>query len=217
MEKIYLATSDKVKIAANFYPVAGPEGWILYVHMMPATKESWNDLARALQELGYEGLAIDLRGHGESDEGPNGYRNFSDEEHQRSILDVEAAVDYLIRDRLAAKEKIYLVGASIGANLSLQYLSEHPEFTKAVLLSPGLDYRGIQTEPMAKKLRANQKVFFASSRDDGSNAEENEQLSRLASTEVNIKIYPTAGHGTTILEKEPELKNLIIDFLTKSK
>jgi hypothetical protein len=28
-----------------------------------------------------------------------------------------------------------------------------------------------------------------------------------------IKIYETAGHGTTMLEKEPELKELIWEFI----
>ena len=223
MGKIFLTTKDGVKIAANLYPIESPAGWIIFSHMMPAMKESWNDLAKRFQGAGYEGIAIDLRGHGESISGgltrKLNYRNFFDAEHQKSILDLEAAADFLIKERKAAAGKISFVGASIGANLSLQYISEHPEFKTAVLLSPGLDYRGVKTEPMVKKLSAGQKVFFVSAQDDirsgGNNAEENQKLYDLTPPEVEkqIKIYETGGHGTDILKSQPELAEKIKDFI----
>lgn len=219
MEKVFLTTKDNIKIAANLYTVSNPAGWIVFSHMMPATKESWDALANEFQNFGYESIAIDLRGHGESDGGPDGYNDFSDSEHQKSILDLDAAVDYLIKKKGATPDKISFIGASIGANLSLQYISEHPEFEKAVLLSPGLDYRGLKTESLAKNLKVGQKVFFVSSRDDvrsgGNNAQQNQTLFDLTPAGVGkeIKIYDTAGHGTTMLEKEPELEQLIINFV----
>lgn len=222
MEKIFLTAEDGVKIAANLYPVELPMGWIVFSHMMPAAKESWNGLAAELQSASYEGVAIDLRGHGESTSaGKLDYRNFSDAEHQKSILDLEAAADFLIKERKAAAGKIFLIGASIGANLSLQCAREHPEFKTAVLLSPGLNYRGIKTEPLAKNLKAGQKVFFISTQDDirsgGDNAEENKKLYDLvpAGAKKKIKIYETGGHGTDILDNQPELAKLIKDFISE--
>ena len=223
MRKIFLTTKDGVKIAANLYPVESPAGWIIFSHMMPAVKESWNDLAKRFQGASYEGIVIDLRGHGESISGgltrKLNYRNFSDAEHQKSILDLAAAADFLIQERKAAAGKISFVGASIGANMSLQYISERSEFKTAVLLSPGLDYRGVKTEPMVKKLSAGQKVFFVSAKDDvhsgGNNAEENQKLYDLTPQGVKkqIKIYETGGHGTDILNVQSELSDLIKDFI----
>ncbi len=215
MSKASLKTKDNLNIAADLYGPAQPLNWLVLVHMMPTAKESWQSFASALTQLGYESIALDLRGHGESDGGPDGYNNFSPVEHQKSILDLEAAVDYLITERGATPDKISFIGASIGANLSLQYLSEHPEFQAAILLSPGLDYQGIKTEPLVKNLKAGQKVFFVSSRDDGNNADENQKLYEFTpvGVEKEIKIYDAAGHGTTILEKESELGQLIVNFL----
>ncbi len=214
MNKIFLSTKDNVKIAADLYEVENPAGWLVLVHMMPTTKESWLNLAEEFANQGYESIAIDLRGHGESDKGPDGYLSFSDSQHQKSILDLEAAANYLIQNRGATPDKISFIGASIGANLSLQYISEHPEFKTVILLSPGLNYRGIKTEPLVKNFRAGQKVFFVSSQDDGENAEENQKLyeSVPAGIEKEIEIYKAAGHGTTILENESGLKNLILEF-----
>jgi len=204
-----------MKIAANLYSVEKPLGWFVLSHMMPATKESYKDLATKLQNAGYESIAIDLRGHGESENGPEEFFYFKDEEHQKSILDLEAAANYLIKKREATPNKISFIGASIGANLSLQYISEHQEFKTAILLSPGLNYRGIKTEPMAKNIKSGQKVFFVSAKDDGPNAEENKILYELTPNMTNkkIQIYETGGHGTDILKNQPELYNLIIEFL----
>ncbi len=215
MKKIFLETKDGVKIAADLYEAKRPLGWLILFHMMPATKESWQDFAQEAQNKGYESIAIDLRGHGQSDGGRDGFLNFSDAEHQKSILDVQAAVDYLIKNREATNDKISFIGASIGANLALQYITEHPEFQKAVLLSAGLNYKGIKTELMAKNLKAGQKVFFVSAEDDGPNTEQNRKLYELMPNEVDkkIQIYGTGGHGTDILKNQPKLKNLIFEFI----
>lgn len=226
MRKIFLQTKDNKKIAANLFEAEKrqlPVGWLLLVHMMPAVKESWNDFAVKLAGLGYESLAIDLRGHGESDGGPEGYLSFSEAEHQAGILDVEAGVEFLIRrmaDRGAAPEKIYLIGASIGANLSLQYIIEHPEIKKVILLSAGLNYRGVATELLIKVLKPDQRIFLVSARDDGRaevNALQNQKLYEAAPPGVKkeIKIYETGGHGTDILKNQPDLVNLIIKFIEK--
>lgn len=217
MEKLSLLTSDNIKIAANLYAVEKPIGWLVLLHMMPATKESWHDFAIEAQKTGYESIAIDLRGYGKSSGEPDGFLKFSDEEHQKSILDAQAAVEYLIKERKADPKKIAFIGASIGANLSLQYIAENSEFKTAVLLSPGLNYRSIKTEPLVEKLQIGQKIFFISAKDDSvsRNTEQNQKLYNLTPNNINkkIKIYETGGHGTDILKNQPESTNLIIEFL----
>ena len=160
-----LTTKDNKRIAADYYPAEDPRGWVVYLHMMPATKESWRSLASYLAKNGYEGIAIDLRGHGASDGGPDGYEEFSDAEHQASIKDLEAALTYL-EGVGASPKRVALIGASIGANLALKWLAEHGEYTCATLLSAGLNYRGIRAEPLARELRRGQRVLLVAGRDD---------------------------------------------------
>ena len=102
-----LKTSDGLNIAGDHYAVKNRPGVIL-LHMMPADKSSWAGFALKLNEAGFGALAIDLRGHGESDGGPDGFRDFSDEDHQKSIMDVRAAVDFQIAE---GHSKIFLAGA----------------------------------------------------------------------------------------------------------
>lgn len=220
MEKLRLITKDNKNIAANYYDISNPKGWIILLHMMPATKESWDDLAKKFQQTGYASIAIDLRGHGKSEGGPDGYKNFSDSEHQNSVYDVDAVVEFL-KTKGAIAENTAFIGASIGANLSIQYLAEHSEFKTAVLLSAGFNYRGIEAAPFVKRLKPGQRVFFVSSEDDirsgGNNAEQNRKLFEMTpeGVEKKLQIYKSGGHGTDLLGSIPELSGLIPQFVSR--
>ncbi len=201
---MFLQAKDGTKIAYDLYPAENPAGYLVLLHMMPATKESWRELAESAAREGFSSIAIDLRGHGESDGGPEGYKEFSDSDHQKSILDVEAAVEFL-KNQGAAPKKIIFIGASIGANLALWYLADHPEIEKAVLLSVGEDYRGIKTPPLIQRLGAGQNILMFASRDDvrkdGDNASSNERLAAMVPAGVakRLVVYDSGGHGTDFL------------------
>jgi alpha-beta hydrolase superfamily lysophospholipase len=156
-------------------------------------------------------LAIDLRGHGESEMGPRGFQIFSNKDHQASIEDVEVAVNFFVGQGLPLK-KIILIGASIGANLALQFQSEHPEIKTSILLSPGLNYRGVETELVAKKINENQAVFITAGGETDEYSTETAQMlfNMLKSKNKKLKIIENAGHGTEILNSQRFLINEII-------
>lgn len=219
MEKINFPTSDNQSIAANLFSVNEPLGWLILVHMMPTTKESWNAFAEQMQKSGYESLAIDLRGHGESSGGPDGFNNFSDAQHQASIGDLEAAWGFL-KARGATAEKTNVIGGSIGANLSLQFLVNHPEVSGGVLLSAG-NYRGLDSAALVGKLSPSQNIIFAASKLDGrsteNNGEQNKQYFDLARQVINrhLILFDGMGHGTSLfdLKSEYNLEEAIKKFL----
>ncbi len=211
MQKVSFETSDGVKIVGNYWH--GSDRAVLLLHMMPATKESWNKFAKALNNENITVLAIDLRGHGESvkqDGEILDFRQFDDSQHEASINDVEAAVDYLKRKNAS---KISIAGASIGANLALQYQSEHAEIEKTVLLSAGLNYRGVLTEPAAKKLSSSQEVFLAAGTMDGNTYETANRLASLIKGRKEIEIYNASSHGTDLFDVDSSLINKLVDWL----
>ncbi|HTK59850.1 MAG TPA: alpha/beta fold hydrolase, partial [Candidatus Baltobacteraceae bacterium] len=162
-EPILLETSDGVRISGAFYAADQLRGQALLIHMMPATKESWSAVASALSSRGIACLAIDLRGHGASSGGPDGYRAFSDAQHQAKGLDVEAGIAWL---RAQGSVPLRVAGASIGANLAIRAAAEHEDIVACLALSPGLEYRGVATEDAARKLRGSQRLFLAVSSED---------------------------------------------------
>jgi pimeloyl-ACP methyl ester carboxylesterase len=220
-ETVQFQTPDGVIIKGDYLASPSPKAYLLLLHMMPATRTSWYPLMDKLRTAGYASLAIDLRGHGESlkkktergDFQTLNYKNFSEAEHQATIQDVEAAVKWLIEEKGASKSKIAIIGASIGANLALEYLSENPEVETAILLSPGLDYRGIKTEPLALKINPKQAIFLVASEDDSYSFETNRILYNLLKSKKEIKEFKKAGHGTTMLERESSLMDELIEWL----
>jgi alpha-beta hydrolase superfamily lysophospholipase len=209
--EVNLITSDDVPIAGFYIPGSLPAGVVL-LHMMPADKSSYADLASKLGELGLHVLAIDLRGHGES--GGGDYQEFNDEQHKKSIFDVMAAVEYLRKQ--SPNVEIGFIGASIGASLAMQFAAAN-EVKFLVLLSPGLKYRGIETGPMAAALPESLPTFFVSAMDDDrvpDNASQTETLFNFcASQNKQIKILRHGGHGTNMLQSNAGFTNDLLEWI----
>ena len=213
-EPIILKTSDGVPLAGAFYAADQLRGQALLLHMMPATKESWSAFAFALAERGIACLAIDLRGHGASAGGPDGYRAFSDAEHQAKRLDAEAGLAWL-RGRAAAP--LAVAGASIGANLAMRAAAEHEDIAACLALSPGLDYRGVATAEALAGLREGQRVFLAASSEDAPASSCLDALEKAAtSARVEIRRLEGAGHGTAMLERDPDFFEAAVAWMASS-
>ena len=224
-EKLSLITDDGVKIIGIYKKNPESKKAVLLLHMMPATKESWEEFSNLLNENGFSTLAIDLRGHGESttqeikgEKKELDYKYFSPQEHQESILDVKSASEFLEKENFSLENQ-YLVGASIGANLALDFASLHPEIKKIVLLSPGLDYQGLKTDAFIKKLNKDQKILAVASENDYYSYNSVKKLKEIAEEKglsFETIFYKTAGHGTNMFGKEePELAKSILEFLLK--
>lgn len=203
-EQIVLTAQDGVRLAGAYVHADQPRAAALLLHMMPATKESWSAFASRLSALGVASLAIDLRGHGASRQGPHGaidYKEFDDAEHQAKRLDVEAALSWL-RERLPGLPLI-AAGASIGANLALRAMADHADVAAVLAISPGLDYHGVATPDASRRFRAGQKALLAASREDEYAALSVERLAGTP-TEGGIEtlLLDGAGHGTTMLERD---------------
>lgn len=213
MEKISFQTSDGVTIVGNWYPVEQPKRFALLLHMMPATKESWQSLAEALAKSGVASLAIDLRGHGESTQSGVGaldYKKFSDADHQASIRDVESAVTWL-NEKGAREETTTLVGASIGANLAMVYGSQHNKVPVIVALSPGLDYRGISAERAGVRIAPDQKVLLAAAEEDTYSFDTiNTLASRMVAVQPEVLRYSDSAHGTDLFNTDFALVQKIV-------
>jgi alpha-beta hydrolase superfamily lysophospholipase len=215
MELLTIATKDNVELSAILWDAQSSHS-VLLLHMMPATKESWMDFAGLLTEQGFNVLAIDFRGHGESAGGD--YNTFTPEEHQKYYKDVEAAVEFL-RQRYPDSE-VLIGGASIGANEVIKYMADYSEIAKGFALSAGLDYYGVRAIDDIKNLRPEQSILLVGAKDDvrksgGSCGEMADQLFELTSARKEKIILETGGHGTDMLAAHMDLPDKIIHFLTE--
>ncbi len=222
-ERVEFETDDNVNIVGDWYESEdGNKGTVVLLHMMNRDRSSWAEFAEILVNSGYNALAIDLRGHGDSvvkkgetNKSILDYREFTDEEHQSSIKDVYGALDYLKTKKSIGVDEIYIVGASIGANLALVALKSEPNLKKAVLLSPGIDYRGIISKSAISNLYSNQKVLMLAGVSDEYSANSVRELSKLAPDRADMKIFSNirTGHGTDMFATEPDLANMILNWM----
>lgn len=217
MEKISFQTSDDVTIVGAYTSGESGGSAALLLHMMPATKESWEPFVTKLIEAGFSHvLAIDLRGHGESREGSGGvrldYELFADQDHMKKIHDVEGAVEWLKTMHGVDVTNLAVIGASIGANLSIVYAAAHHEIPVAVALSPGLDYRGVTTGDAVTEMSDGQALYLAASEEDALSFRTDRKLADLKPDAVVIE-FDGAGHGTAMFEREPAFMDTLIDWL----
>ncbi len=184
-EDVTLTTEDGITIKGTLYNSESSKGVIL-LHMLNKDRSSWDRFAAELQAK-YKVVAIDLRGHGDSD---LDWKTFTDDDFSRMVMDVKATAEYLgVKD-------IAVVGASIGANVALRYAADEPVST-LVLLSPGLDYRGVETEDAAGRY-ANP-VLIAVSENDAYAYESSLKLYGRFSGKKELKILKGRAHGTDML------------------
>jgi len=218
-EALHLQTEDGVSITGLYRKAENARAAALFLHMMPATKESWDAFAEELAEQGISSLAIDLRGHGESlskgDEKLN-YREFEDEEHQACRFDVEAAADWLKEKEGLGDDRFAVIGASIGSNLALRYAYEHEGICAAMALSPGLDYHGVMTKDAVGGVKSGQHLLLAASAEDELSFMSVKELEKTDTAgDVKVIYLEAAGHGTTMFERKPGFKKEALGWLLK--
>jgi pimeloyl-ACP methyl ester carboxylesterase len=150
-------------------------------------------------------LAIDFRGHGESS---GDLRNFSEQDFRNMTLDVKAGKEFLKKQGLNVSELI-IIGASIGANTALNYGVQDKDVKTIILMSPGLNYRGVTVEENAPKFDG--RLLLIASSEDEYSAETCMRLNELAG-DSTLKIYNNLGHGTDMLTSK-EVRELILNYI----
>ncbi|HEX7628406.1 MAG TPA: alpha/beta fold hydrolase [Candidatus Methanoperedens sp.] len=215
MEEITFITEDGVKISGNYFnPNKEQSPVFLLLHMMPSTKESWNEFAIRLQETGFATLAIDLRGHGSSTD-KNGskldYKEFKDHEHRESMKDIAAAKEFL-KGKGADISRMAIAGASIGANLALWQASIDKDVLLLILLSPGLNYRGIQAAQLAPGYSG--PVYIMASEGDANAAKSSRELFEIFPGDKELEVIQGNSHGTNMFISEPGLIDKLLEWTT---
>ncbi len=196
---------DGVKIYYTFYEPASKSPAVILLHMADRDRTDWNNFATTLLQHGYAVLTIDFRGDGQSRATVNDYNSL--------VLDVKAAKNFLRTQDKADPSRIAIVGASIGANVGLKYVATDTSIKTLVLLSPGLDYRGVIVAGTFEKYT--KPVLMVASEDDIYSFTTAQQLNLLSGGNTVLKLYKGAGHGTNMFV-EKDLENVLMDWLDKN-
>ena len=179
-------------LTATWYepPTRGPA--VILVHMLHRSRRDFDALASRLASEGIGALALDLRGHGDS-QGSIGA------DFAPMVADVKAARRFLI-GRSDVSGHIGFLGASLGANLVALAAADDPGIASLALLSPSLDYRGLRIETAMRKFGSRPVLMVVS--DDDPYASRSAHDLEKGTSGREILSLTGAGHGSTMLERD---------------
>jgi pimeloyl-ACP methyl ester carboxylesterase len=222
-QKVSFLTDDGVLIVGTYYtPVSSHQATnaIILLHMFGRDRNDWNAFASNLSNStnGYDVLSIDLRGHGESIN-QNGktisFQSFTPPDFIKMVLDVKAAKHFLVAQKNISPNNIAIVGASIGANVGLKYAASDPSVKAVVLLSPGLNYKGIATAAAITGYK--NPIYIAAAGKDPIAGSDPQALCSMINCGNHLKIYQdSSSHGTNMFldgSLNPPLNKLVISWL----
>jgi alpha-beta hydrolase superfamily lysophospholipase len=200
---------DGTVLAGEFFEASSrPAPGVVLVHMLSRTKSDWSSVADRLQEAGITALALDLRGHG----GSSG----SAQALPAMVQDVRAAVQWLAGRQGIRPGSIGLVGASLGASLSLLASVELPAVRAIGLLSPSLDYRGLRTDIGLVRRIGGRSIWLAASAEDPLALRTLRDFAADTTGPREQVISTAVAHGTALLERDPEVGRSLVDWLRRS-
>lgn len=208
--EVELRTSDGVVLHGTLQAARRPEApAAILVHQLGSDRREWQSLVDALGP-DVTTLAFDVRGHGESTEGPSGalaYASFDTDAWAAAANDVAAALAFLRSDASHVRPaRITVVGASIGATSVVLAAAADTSIDSIVLLSPGRAYHGVDAITPAMQL-GHRALLTVAANEEVDASETSHALARLTTGE-SIDV-PGQAHGVALLADEA-LRNRVV-------
>lgn len=200
---VKLTTADGVKLAGDELG-AGPKG-VLLVHDEGRTRADWTAFAGKLAAGGFHVVTIDLRGHG----GSPLAAPLAETDWPNLVADVDAGVALL---KAKGASEVHVVGARTGGSLALAAAADNADVTDVVLLTPVLSAHGVKLSA-AMPGYATRPLMVAHSGDDPLAAKTAAWLASQATGAKRVDAFPAAGAGAAMLNKVPDLENLVIAWM----
>lgn len=211
-EKLSLTTQDDVEISGTFYKTSSDNRPVfILLHMLGRDSSTYSAFVDHILKNNYNALTLDFRGHGSSD---GDWNDFSDQDFQAMINDVKAAITYISTREDVDSSNIVIVGASIGANIALNYAVNDDKIKYLVLLSPGLDYRSVNIEQAIVDYGDRPIEIVASEGDKYSYDSGRFLTDNSVSTKLSFRTFSGNKHGTDLFT-EKLMNDLISDVMVE--
>lgn len=214
-EEITVSAADGTTLAGTLHVKNGSAKLVILFHQLSSNRNEWHDLRLALQdETEATVLAMDLRGHGQSTKRGNetlDWQDFTNSDWAELPSDVADVVAYAKGRSDLSPSALGLAGSSIGSSGVLIDAATDPSIGAIVLLSPGLDYRGLQTtQPMIDY--GDRPALLVASDGDARSASAVTSLAGENGSATPIIYTGSSEHGVSMAEANPELLTTFADW-----
>ena len=213
-QTVSINSPDGVILVGTYYQ-AEKQGTpaILLLHQWQSDRHSWDDFAEEMQRDGFNVLSVDGRGFGESTKKTDGSTvaaGRSDDDVKAMLGDVDAAFNFLSKQKNVDPKRVGIIGASYGSSLAIIYAADHPKVAAVALMSPGTNYFGnMQTEPAVAKF-GNRPLFMTAAEDDPDSFNSVTKLNDATGEPHRALVVTVSkgGHGTALLSVDGVRKPL---------
>ena len=216
-EAVYFPAADGFRIHADYYRAqknTSNAPMAILLHMNRADRGTWKPLAEPLSEAGFATLAIDMRGHGESQT-----PNTEDQVERRDTRlykdmydDVRGAYDWLAEQEGVDRGRVALVGASVGASVALRYAVQDKSVDAIVCLTPGTLYLGLDSKRDTRRIRGRTILLMATQNERRAC----DELARLNDGAKTKSYKGHEAHGTAMFGEVPGVEKEIVAFLRRA-
>jgi pimeloyl-ACP methyl ester carboxylesterase len=205
-QAVQVEASDRLTLVGDYYvspSELGARPAVLLMHMYGSGRASWTPVIPALLEAGYDVLAVDLRGHGDTG---------GAEDWELAVGDVQVWLDWLRAQPGVRAEAVSTMGASVGSNLALIGCANDAQCVTAIALSPGLNFFGVQPETSVSEGLKDRSALLLATQADMESSEAVRQMVMTAQGEIGARIWPGATHGTDMFVS-PKMRNRLIPII----
>jgi alpha-beta hydrolase superfamily lysophospholipase len=197
-QKITIPSKDSISITADQYIVDDSKPYIILCHQEGYSRGEYVEIAKKLNKLGYNCLAIDQRSGAEV----NGVKNetaaaAAKKKKPQNYIDAEqdiiAAIDFIY---FSNEKPVVLWGSSYSGALALKIATSNDKVKAVIAFSPGELLKGINLADKIKIL--NKPIFVTSAK---SEATEVLTLTKNIMSKNKVQYIPkgAGGHGSKVL------------------
>ena len=206
---VTIASGDGFPLRATWQSAGKSGPGVLLLHQCNADRRIYDNLGTMLSAAGYNVLALDFRGFGNS-------RNaqYTDLASARDKMpgDIDAALAFLSSQDLVNRTLLGIAGGSCGVNQAIMAAKRHPEVRTLVLLSGGTDADG---EAFVRN-SAKMPIFGAASEEDASAAAAIRKIVGMsANQDSQLTMFKDAGHAASMFAKQPDLEADIVIWVRR--
>ena len=208
-----LTSSDGKTLVADWVPGAeSTSPAVVLFHQLGRDRSEWEPLAASLARAGFGVLRMDLRGHGASAGGPDGWRSFEAEDWAALGGDGAIALQWLKQRPEAERPRAVVIGgSSIGSSVAI-LAGEDPMVAGVFALSPGRAYRGIDALTPVDAYPAERPILAVAASGEVASAETAREIARVAES-GEVRLVEGSGHGLAMLDDQPGLVAVIEEFV----
>lgn len=198
---VEVSATDGLALEGDFYLVDPSHATVILLHELYTTRASWENVVRILMNNGYNVLAVDERGWGETRGSINWYK---------AVGDVAVWMDWLRNTAGVNPETIHTMGSSIGSSLAILGCANDSLCRSAIAISPGWNY---YRQSIANHI-ALKPVFAIYAERDRWPALAIPQMQEAAPDSLLVQAYEGNAHGMNLLNAEFDtMLPLILDWL----